>query len=412
MIYEREVETAIIACVLSDNNLLLKCEITKDLFYNPVHGEMWEEIQEIYKKNNTVDATMLKNISEAVRCLNEFYVQSNFNIYKNKLLELKHKRDLIKLSDDIKLNIYSRDEVIDVKTKILNDLNNIVLQKSTKKNKLCEALLENTEILERRYNGEQVYYKWGIDCLDKATGGVYPTYSILSARPSVGKTAFSLQLSKNVAKQGGKIAYFSLETETNQIVNRLIASEGVSKDTLDKLTKIKDLDWSNYSRAVNGLHDLKINIYDDATDIETILLRAEEQRADMGLDLLVLDYIQLTDSKRNFGTQNEKVSYISRQLKLYQQKTGVAVLALSQFNREAERNETPTLANLRDSGSLEQDARLILFLYEDKKNEETIKNEHQEGKKQIVLRIAKNSEGERDLFKRLNFYGSTQKFYE
>ena len=123
--------------------------------------------------------------------------------------------------------------------------------------------------------------------------------------------------------------------------------------------------------------------------------------------MLIIDYVQLVETKQKCNTVNERISYISRMLKKYQQQTKIHVLALSQFNRETESKKFPTLANLRDSGSLEQDANNVFFLHEENQDLE----ESKDTVKDLMLIIAKQREGERNIFCNLKFYGNTQRFY-
>ena len=184
--------------------------------------------------------------------------------------------------------------------------------------------------------------------LDEKTGGVKPGFTILAARPSVGKTAFALQMALSVAKQGQKIAIFSLEMPPEQLMHRMFCNwVGIDKNILDKPWTMSENNWGAVGKASCELSDLDINIFSQYFSVEEILLKVEELKAENGLDLVIIDYIQLMETTKNFKDANSRVSYISRLLKKYQQRNELQLMALSQFNRETERQKMPTLANLK-----------------------------------------------------------------
>ena len=241
-----------------------------------------------------------------------------------------------------------------------------------------------------------------LDDLDKLTSGLQPSdFIILAARPSMGKTALALNIVQNVAlrahkKVGGNprsVAFFSLEMSKEQLVNRMLCAEaGIDSQRL-RVGEMGDKDWDALWSACDAMSKAHIYI-DDTAGITAMEMRSRARRlkAEHGLDLIIVDYLQLmqgSGKRNNSGDRQQEVSEISRSLKALARELNVPVLALSQLSRgvEARQVKRPMLSDLRESGSLEQDADIVAFLYrEDYYNPET-ENKHTE------LIIAKHRNG-------------------
>ena len=414
--YNMEIEKSVLGCMLIDNKLIDKAmkEITPNHFYNELYKRLYEEMVDCYTKKGIADVTVLKSIDieSIVTIVNFVPLVSNWNKYKKELINLGIKRELLRAAEEIKRKVEDDDlEPEMLKIDCLNILNGIKIEERfVESSSICDIATEALTSLEEKHKGNVACKKWGLKWLDEKTGGVKPELTYLAARPSIGKTAFALQLGKYFAKQGGKVAIFSLEMDKKSICNRMICNAGnIDKNNFDRPGEVPDEVWKDIAKTLGSITELPLHIYDKYYTIEEILLRAEEQRIKSGLDMLILDYIQLCESRQKFNSTNDRISYISRQLKKYQQQTGIHVMALSQFNRETESKKFPTLANLRDSGSLEQDGNNVFFLHEENAElEEYGKMKH----KEILLIIAKQREGERNIYTKLKFYGNTQRFYE
>ena len=242
----------------------------------------------------------------------------------------------------------------------------------------------------------------GFNDLDKLTSGLHPSdFIILAARPSMGKTALALNIVQNVALRAHKrvggdprsVAFFSLEMSKEQLVNRMLCAEANIDSQRLRIGEMKEDDWTHLWDACDVMSKAKIYI-DDTAGITVMDMRSRARRlkAEHGLDLIVVDYLQLMQGsgKRNTsGDRQQEVSEISRSLKALARELDVPVLALSQLSRgvEARQVKRPMLSDLRESGSLEQDADIVAFLYrEDYYNPET-ENKHTE------LIIAKHRNG-------------------
>ena len=292
---------------------------------------------------------------------------------------------------------------------LLDTAESRILEISNRKKKadftpINDVLMESVQNIEKLINnkGGLTGLPSGFADLDKLTSGLHPSdFIILAARPSMGKTALALNIVQNVAlrahkKIGGEprsVAFFSLEMSKEQLVNRMLCAEaGIDSQRL-RVGEMGDKDWDALWGACDLMSKAKIYI-DDTAGITVMDMRSRARRlkAEHGLDLIVVDYLQLmqgSGKRNNSGDRQQEVSEISRSLKALARELDVPVLALSQLSRsvEARQVKRPMLSDLRESGSLEQDADIVAFLYrEDYYNPET-ENKHTE------LIIAKHRNG-------------------
>ena len=204
------------------------------------------------------------------------------------------------------------------------------------------------------------------------TSGLQPgDLIIVAGRPSMGKTAFSINIAENVALDNKPVAIFSMEMGGTQLVMRMIGSVGRLNQHSLKTGKLEDEDWSRMTHALGLLNDAPIFI-DETAGLNSLELRSRARRLDRehgGLGLIVIDYIQLMSSPMGKNSENRatEISEISRSLKSLAKELKVPVIALSQLNRSLEQrpNKRPVMSDLRESGAIEQDADLILFIYRD-----------------------------------------------
>lgn len=208
----------------------------------------------------------------------------------------------------------------------------------------------------------------GFPGLDKKTGGLQPSdLVIVAARPSMGKTAFALNLAYNAARAGRTVAFFSLEMSAEQLTSRLLAmSAKVNLTRLRQPRFLNDDEWTRLYAAMEGLKTVRLYV-DDTPALRTIELRAKARRlkAREGLDLLLVDYLQLMRPSGVMQSRELEISDISRTLKALAKELDIPVVALSQLNRKLEdrTDKTPMLSDLRESGAIEQDADVVMFIH-------------------------------------------------
>ena len=232
----------------------------------------------------------------------------------------------------------------------------------------------------------------GYEDLDKILRGMQKSDLILlAARPSVGKTSLSLCIALNAAKLGQRVGIFSLEMSTDQVVQRLLSIESAVSSTSMRSGEMADSEWPAFFRSMGRLTDLGIHI-DDTPGLTPSALRSKAMLLDAkhGLDLLVVDYIQLMRSDGKERDRYQIVTAISQSLKALAKDLNLPVLALSQLNRECESrsDKIPMLSDLRDSGDLEQSADVVIFIYRDE-----YYNENTERKNVADVIVAKHRNG-------------------
>lgn len=244
-----------------------------------------------------------------------------------------------------------------------------------------------------RHRGEMIGIPTGFHDLDKILGGMQRSdMLILAARPSVGKTSLALSIAHNAAKRfQQRVAFFSLEMSAEQVVQRLISAEtGINSQRLRR-GEIAEDEWGRFMKATSDLAETHFFI-DDTPGASALELRTKSRRlhADVGLDLIVVDYLQLM--RGDFRSENrvQEISSISRALKALARELNVPLLALSQLSRgvEARSDKRPILSDLRESGALEQDADVVMFIYRDE-----LYNENTERKNIADILVAKHRNG-------------------
>lgn len=292
--------------------------------------------------------------------------------------------------------------------------------------KISEVLDVNFNTLEMRsqQTSDVTGLPTGFRDLDKITTGLHPDQLIiLAARPAVGKTAFVLNIAQNVGtKQNKAVAVFSLEMGAESLVDRMLASEGMIDSHALRTGQLTEQDWNNVMIAQGALAEAPIYI-DDTPGIKITEIRARSrklsQEVEGGLGLIVIDYLQLITGTRPENRQQE-VSDISRQLKILAKELKVPVIALSQLSRgvEQRQDKRPVLSDIRESGSIEQDADIVAFLYREdyyRKEGKEPGNEIEDNTIEVILE--KNRAGARGTVKLLfqkeyNKFSSIAQFEE
>ena len=406
-----EAEQAVLGAMLIDKEAIAKASeiLTSSDFYREAHRVIFNAMLELYNKNEAVDMVTVTEILKRDNKLEDIgglaYITSLANVvltaanvkyHADIVAEKSVLRQLVRVSTEIAAMGYEANE--DVGT-LLDTAESRILEISNRKKKadftpINDVLMESVQNIEKLINnkGGLTGLPSGFADLDKLTSGLHPSdFIILAARPSMGKTALALNIVQNVAlrahkKIGGEprsVAFFSLEMSKEQLVNRMLCAEaGIDSQRL----RVGEMGDNLMSKA-------KIYI-DDTAGITVMDMRSRARRlkAEHGLDLIVVDYLQLmqgSGKRNNSGDRQQEVSEISRSLKALARELDVPVLALSQLSRsvEARQVKRPMLSDLRESGSLEQDADIVAFLYrEDYYNPET-ENKHTE------LIIAKHRNG-------------------
>lgn len=393
-----EAEQSVIGAMLLDKNAISTASemLKPEDFYKEAHAKVFDVIIELYDRDEPVDLVTLVESLRIKGILDEIggvtylsnlaaSVPTTANVkYYAKIVEEKSTlRRLIRSSSELMDRCYSASEEVEsILEKAEKDIFDIS-QKTTSHD--FESM---SRILEKSFNNIEMLYKnkgaltgvaTGFPELDSKTSGFQKGDMILiAARPSMGKTAFALNIAQYAALRDGKtIALFSLEMSKEQLVQRMICSEA-NIDMLKLRTgNLEDDDWVRLARCAGPLASSKIYI-DDTPAISVTEMRSKCRRLKIehGLDLIVIDYLQLMQGRVRSENRQQEVSDISRSLKALAKEMDVPVIALSQLSRapEARTDHRPMLSDLRESGSIEQDADVVCFLYRDEYyNKETEK---------------------------------------
>jgi replicative DNA helicase len=220
-------------------------------------------------------------------------------------------------------------------------------------------------IEERKQNGGPTGITSGFEGLDQLLAGLRPgLFYPVAGRPGTGKTAIALNIARAVAGGGYVVVFFSLEMPSTELTNRLLSSEtGIDGHKLNR-GYLSDEEWGKAVNATDRIARLPIFIDDATLSIDRIATRARRHKAETGLDLVIVDYLQLVPPSRRWNTREQEVSEVSRTLKAIAKELNVPVIAGAQLNRNIENRttKTPTLADLRESGAIEQDADAVIFI--------------------------------------------------
>lgn len=362
--------------------------IEADDFYKYAHKVIFRAMITLSDRHDAIDATTVRNILDSqgdlqnigglsyiVELVNSVPTSANADYYAKIVAEKAMLRNIIKRLTDTVNEAYEgsldSEEIIAGAEKALIDINEHSNRSGFRT--IASVLDQNFENLEIR--AQQISDVTGLPTgfrdLDRITTGLHPDQLIiLAARPAVGKTAFVLNIAQNVGtKQNKAVAIFSLEMGAESLVDRMLAAEGMIDSHSLRTGQLTEQDWTNVMIAQGALAEAPIYI-DDTPGIKITEIRARSrklaQEVDGGLGLIVIDYLQLISGTRPENRQQE-VSEISRQLKILAKELRVPVIALSQLSRSVEQRQDkrPVLSDIRESGSIEQDADIVAFLYRD-----------------------------------------------
>lgn len=395
-------------------------------FYRKSHQIIFDAILSLYNRNEAVDVVTVTNELENKNQLENVggldylgevatFVPTSANVeYYAKIVEEKSiLRNLIRSATSIVKQGYEESDQL---ATILDSAEQTILKVSERRNRsgfirisdVVNTSLQNIELLSQQ-TGDVTGIPTGYIALDKMTAGLQSEeLIILAARPAVGKTAFALNIAQNVATKSDQVvAIFSLEMGAESLVNRMLCAEGNIDAGHLRTGQMSEEEWSNLIMAMATLGQSRIFI-DDTPGIRIAEIRAKSRRLkqEQGkIGLIVIDYLQLIEGNSRESRQQE-VSEISRQLKKLAKELKVPVLALSQLSRgvEQRQDKRPVLSDIRESGSIEQDADIVAFLYRDDyyEREGSEENEESEFENNIVeVIIEKNRSGARGTVKLL-----------
>ncbi len=397
--HDIEAEQAIIGSMLTDKDAVIAAveKLKPEDFYREDNKAIYESILSLYSKSEPIDIITVKDeltsngkfdmvggLEYLAILPDKVPLTSNIEQYIKIVEEKSILRNLIKASTEI-INLgYEQteetDAIIDIAEKKIFD----IMQRKNQKgySQIKDILIETFAEIEKLYN--QKGYVTGVPTgfvdLDQITAGLHNSDLILvAARPAMGKSAFALNIASHAAIKGNiPTVIFSLEMSKEQLVNRILCCEAMVDGNKVRTGKIEEADWVKLATALGPLSEAPIYI-DDTPGISIMEIRAKcrKLKLEKNIGLIVIDYLQLIQGTGKKGASREQeISEISRSLKILAKELDVPVIALSQLSRAAEQRQDhrPMLSDLRESGAIEQDADIVMFLYrDDYYNQETEK---------------------------------------
>ena len=413
--HNEEAEKSVLGAVMLNKDVLSEVleEVTADDFYNESHREIFRAIWELYKENTAVD---MLTVCEELKKRKALYmaggrayiatltaeVPSTANAveYAKIVAEKATLRQMIKTSEDITEKGYDAKmdagEILDYAESGIFK----IAQKRQKNDyaKIQDVLLTNIKIIDQAAQNKDkiVGIPTGFKDIDEKTSGLQRSdLIIVAARPAMGKTAFALNIAQQSAvKAGSSVIIFSLEMSKEQLGQRLLAMQARVEMQKLKQGDLDRKDWDRITMALDELNNTKI-VIDDTPGISIMEMRNKCRRlkAEQGLDLVVIDYLQLMSLQSKTDNRQQEISAISRNLKLLAREMDCPVIVLSQLSRAPEQRQDhrPILSDLRESGSIEQDADIVIFLYRD-----DYYNENTEKPGVCEVNIAKHRSGPTD----------------
>ena len=386
-----EAEQSLLGALLIDKDSIVRVAdmVTAEDFYRGIHQQIFQAIKELYEKREPIDLLSLTARLEAkgqletvggrsylTSLVNSVPTASHIVAYAEIVQRRATLRRLLHAAGEITELGYQETEEVDILLDRAEQQLFTVSRRYLKRTfvPITDVLTETFDRIDElhkesgKLRGVRTYYS----DLDNMLAGLQKSdLIILAARPSMGKTTLALDIARNVATRGkAAVGIFSLEMSKEQLVDRLLCSEAQVDLWKMRTGRLSDQgdhdDFSRINRAMGVLSEAKIFIDDSANaTVMEIRTKARRLQSEHGLDLIVLDYLQLMEGRGRSENRVQEVSEISRNLKAIARELNVPVLALSQLSRSVESRDThiPRLADLRESGSIEQDADVVLFIY-------------------------------------------------
>ena len=378
--HDIEAEQAVIGSMLTDKDAIMSAVETlkPEDFYREDNKIIYEAILNLYNRADPVDMKQLEAVGglEYIAQLpDKVPTTANVEQYIKIVEEKSALRALIKTANElISLGYDQTQDVEDILDSAERKIFDVIQNRNQKGySAIKDILVDSFTQLEQLYNQKQhiTGVPTGFADLDYITAGLHKSdLVIVAARPAMGKSAFALNLASNAAvRYNTPVAIFSLEMSKEQMTNRILCSEAMVDSNKVRTGKVEDDDWQKLAEASGNLSQAQIFI-DDTPGISVMEIRAKcrKLKLEKNIGMVVIDYIQLVQgsNKRN-GSREQEISEISRSLKILAKEINVPVIALSQLSRSVEQrpDHRPMLSDLRESGAIEQDADIVMFLYRD-----------------------------------------------
>ncbi|MBR0410565.1 MAG: replicative DNA helicase [Eubacterium sp.] len=389
--HNEEAERSVLGSMLMDRDAIVEAEdmLVREDFYLKQYGILFEAMVELYREGKAVDLITLqdklkeKDVPETLTSLDFFRdlvdsvsTSANIREYARIVHDKATLRALIRTTENISNQCYlGKEDTSEILEKTEKDIFGLLQNRNRMSDyvPIQEIVLNSLNAIEEaaRTKGRVTGIATGFIELDYLLTGLHPAELILvAARPAMGKTAFVLNIAQHAAfKDDHTVAMFSLEMSKEQLVTRLMASEAMVDSQQIRTGDLRDSDWEKLLEGAALIGNSRLIIDDTATTLSEIRSKCRRYKQVHDIDMVVIDYLQLMSGsagRRNESRQQE-ISEISRALKVLARELNIPIIALSQLSRavEARQDHRPMLSDLRESGAIEQDADVVMFLYRD-----------------------------------------------
>ncbi|MGZ2417724.1 replicative DNA helicase [Staphylococcus caledonicus] len=405
----REIEQTIIASLLKKPDLVEKLRIKPEMFYNQDLKTFIDYVFEVGKVDHqdiylkTTEDKGFLNFETIERLYNsEFIGYGIFERYQQRLLELYQISQAYEVIND-----FNQQPTIQNFESMLNGLNDVSMISANDESN-TKAIID--DFVEELYSDEpKAQIKTGFPLMDYKIGGLEPTQLVvIAARPSVGKTAFALNMMLNIANQGYKTSFFSLETTGVSILKRMLATKtGIELTRIKELKDLKIDELTALTNAASQILKLGIDI-NTQSNVTTQEVRKQALKSKDEQQVIFIDYLQLMQTDAKLDRRNG-IEKISRDLKVIANETGAIIVLLSQLSRgvETRNDKRPMLSDMKEAGGIEADASLAMLLYRDDYYNQDEQDSF--GKSVVECNIAKNKDGETGVIE-FDYYKRTQRF--
>lgn len=366
-----EVEMAVIGSLLRDNELLPYIDkITGDDITDPILSKILYCMKSLYSQDKPVDLVTLNEVLNwdtqmiqiAIDCTQSVISTASFQSYFQTLKSYTIRRRINKALQQISNMLTEKVDPTEIKLNAIQLFNEIRTGEEQQNESMEYVMMETLETIQHRHERKNDTSNYtGLIDFDRATGGLFGgEMTTLAARPGIGKTALALQIAKHYGKNGKVVEFLSKEMSQAQLGLRMIANEARVDGRKMRMGDLSEDDFRNIMQVINQLYKLPIFINTSVNTVNEIRNICRDRQQRNGLDLLVVDYMQLLDGKGE--SREREVANISRGLKRISLEFNIPVLALSQLNREGD-TRRPILRDLRESGAIEQDSDNVIFLH-------------------------------------------------
>lgn len=351
-------------------------KLTEGYFSLDNSRKIFNVIKQLYKENEEISVITINNklavntdktqvLKKLFEITDNIITTSDIKIAVEKLKDNYNRKQIHKLILKVNKDIRNADKTVnEIKKEIMQDINNIKNDAENIAENMQDVFIKVLgDIEEKKQKGDDYTFYTGFFDLDKYTDGLHNSeLTCIGARPGVGKTAFALNIAINIAQKGKKVYFCSLEMSAEQIMQRIIGYyTGINTQFL-RTGRLKNEEMAKIAEQTNNILSLNLKIDTKIRYIEDLENIISELKEKEEIDILIVDYLTLLKSKEKFAIRELEVAEISRKLKLLALDLKIPVVILVQLNRDAE-NKVPTMANIRESGSIEQNCDNIIFLH-------------------------------------------------